>query len=101
MNRRITSNKIVSATHLQVRITLQINMFFASNKCVLYWRRALLALERNAFYAGDEQFSAGDERVGNVFEFQLHTRRIVCSKQAQQYVTVTLGTGWDWFGLRM
>ena len=44
---------------------LQKNMFIASDECVSWWGRTLLALESNAFHAGDEHFSAGDARVKN------------------------------------
>ena len=42
-------------------MTLPTSMFIASEERVLCWGRALLTLEANAFPAGDEHFSAGDE----------------------------------------
>ena len=42
-------------------------MFIASNK-----RVTLLELQMNVFYAGDEHFSAGDERIENKHS-NLHT----------------------------
>ena len=49
------------------------NVFIASAKLVLCWRRTLLALEANVFHAGDEHFSAGDEHVENVHLKFSHT----------------------------
>ena len=70
MNEFIASNEIVSAIYLQIQITLQTNMFIASDKCALYWgqhfrrwRQTPLALETNVFHTGDEHDSAGDEHV--------------------------------------
>ena len=40
-------------------------MFIASEEHILCWGQILLALEMNAFHAGDEYISAGDERVVN------------------------------------
>ena len=55
MNVFIASDEMVSATHLQIRITLPTNVFVASDECVLCWGRALLTLEANVFCVGDEQ----------------------------------------------
>ena len=55
----------VSATHLQIRITLQTNMFIVNNERVLCWGRTPLVLEMDTFHAGDEHFSTGDEHVEN------------------------------------
>ena len=49
MNVFIASNEIVFAAYLQIRITLQTNMFIASDKSVLCWGQTLLALETNTF----------------------------------------------------
>ena len=74
MNTFIAGDKIVSATHLQIRITLQMNMFIASDKCTLCGGRTLLVLETNAVCAGDKHFSAGDECVKNArLNFSTHT----------------------------
>ena len=40
-------------------------MFIPSDERVLRWGGTILALEINAFHAGDEYFSTGDERVEN------------------------------------
>ena len=66
MNAFVASDETVSATHLQIRITLQTNRFIAGNQ-------HFLALEMNAFHAGDEHFSAGDERVENACSSFSHT----------------------------
>ena len=65
-NKFIASDELVPATHLQKVITLQTKMFIASYKCALCWGQTLLVLEMNAFHAGNEHFSAGDEHVENV-----------------------------------
>ena len=59
-NSFIASDEIVFATQLQIRITLQTNMFIASDKHGLCWGQILLALEMNAFGAGDKRVRAGD-----------------------------------------
>ena len=46
-----------------MRITLLTNMFIGSDERVLCLGRTLLMLEANVFRAGDEHFSAGDERI--------------------------------------
>ena len=61
MNAFVISDEIVSATQLQIRITLPTHMFIASDECILGWGRTLLTLEANVFHAGDEHFSAGLE----------------------------------------
>ena len=73
MNTFIASDEIVSATHLQIRITLPMNRFIASDEHVLCWGRVLLTLEANAFRAGDEYFSAGDERIEKARSSFSHT----------------------------
>ena len=40
---------IVFATYLQIRITLQTNMFIASDERILCWGQTLVVLETNAF----------------------------------------------------
>ena len=54
MNEFIASDEIISATHLQLQITLHMNMFISSNEQALCWRETFLALETNAFGARDE-----------------------------------------------
>ena len=58
---------------LKYNITLKTNMFIASDEGVLCWRQTLLALETNAFHAGDQHFSAGDEQVKNAGSNFSHT----------------------------
>ena len=76
MNTFIANNKIVSATHLQIRITLQTNMFIAGDG-------TLLVLEMNAFHAGDEHFSAGDKRVENMCSSFSRTHLATSNFQAE------------------
>ena len=83
MNVFITSNDIVSATHLQIRITLPTNMFIASDERVLCWGRALLTLEANAFCAGDEHFSAGDQHIENTRSSFSHTHTQLATSDFQ------------------
>ena len=73
---------IVSATHLQIQITLLMNRFIASDERVLCLGRALLTLEENLFSAGDKYFSAGDERTENAhLSFsQTHTASLVYAR---------------------
>ena len=66
MNAFIASDKIVPALHVQIRITLPTNRFITSGEHILCWGQVLLTLEANAFRAGNEYFSAGDERIENV-----------------------------------
>ena len=73
MNVFIAKNKIVSVTHLPILMTLQANMFIASDERILCWGRTLLALETNAFHAGNGHFSAGDERIEIVHSSLSHT----------------------------
>ena len=67
INTFITSDEIVSVT----------NVFIASNKRILCWRRTLLAMETNVFCAEDKHFSALDECVenacSNFSHIQTHT----------------------------
>ena len=81
MNAFVASDEIVSATHLQIRITLPTNMFIVSDERILCWRRTLLMLEANAFHAGDEHFSAGHERIEPARSSFSHTHTATCSYQ--------------------
>ena len=69
----IACDKIVTATHLQIQITLQTKMFIGSNEHVLCWGQTLLALQTNAFRTGDEQCSTGHERIENECSHFTHT----------------------------
>ena len=73
MNVFIASDEIVFGTYLQIRITLQTNMFIAGAECVFCWGRTLLVLETSMFCTGDEHFSAGDERIENAYLSFSHT----------------------------
>ena len=72
-NAFIDSDEIVFATHLQVRIKLEKNMFIASDERFLCWGRTHLALKMYAFNAGDDTFSAGNESVENARSSFSHT----------------------------
>ena len=45
----ITNDKIIFATHLQIRMTQQMNMFIASDERVLCWGKILLVQQSNDF----------------------------------------------------
>ena len=59
------ADEIVSATHLQIRITVQMNIIFASDERVLCCGQTLVVLQMNALHAGDKYFSAGGEHFEN------------------------------------
>ena len=72
-NMLIASNEIVSATQLQIQITLQTNMFVTSAEHILCWGRTLLALEMIMFRTGDEHFNAGNKSIENMCSSCSHT----------------------------
>ena len=55
----IACDKIVSVAYLRVR-------YHTADECILCRTQTLLVLETNAFHAGDEHFSAGNECIENV-----------------------------------
>ena len=62
----LASNEAVSARHLQLPITLPTNRFMANDECVLCGGMS-------TFNAGDEYFTAGNERIENVRSSFSHT----------------------------
>ena len=85
MNTFIASDEIVSAIHLQIRITLQANMFIASDERVLFWGRTLLVLEMNGSHAGDERLSVWDECVEKTRLSFSHTDNTHTNTQLYSY----------------